>query len=447
MSNVQTVTYAENFKIDLSSGDALLCDGVKVENNVLRGFHDYEPLDTRKEYMGIAGVNSKYLFVHTNRILRKYDGDATNNVMMKMPVINAISDDARCDVYRDAIYIAFDDDGIIKYDESLDRPGVRWSFYESAGDVAVVNERVIMLTNDGLRLRFGDSGGRLYSDGETTDIVPSITLPSAVQAIQRYDNNTLYALGNTCYKLTFSADEQEIKIKTIADNVGEVVLHSVVHIGDKIVFSTRNKLYILHKDKLTPIFTELNNVIDDYADSRASAWRGRYVLTIPYLQGRRGYVLDVDKRECVSAFCHDVKDVCVYDGRDVMVKNDGELVRFVDHAYRSGVFTRTRIDFGNSRRKFLRRLNVTTLYDVDVTITDGNGVKRVYRLRGSDKPQNVNVYGSGRAFDMEIRSLGQMEVTRLTLVAETYKEEGYYGTYSNAVRNTAQRIRTGKSRD
>lgn len=428
MNKVQTVAYVEDFSIDLSNADAFECRGVKVDNKVLRSFNDCEVLDEKVQYLGLAGTNGTNLFLYSGKNYRMFDGKAFKNLMMKMPLSGKASVDGRYDIYRDRAYMAFDDDGVLVYDESFTpMPVARWAFRDSAKDIAVVNERLVILTDDGVNLRFSECGKRLYSDDEIAGYtVPAIALPSAVQAICRFSNNVLYALGNVCYKLTFSADEQDIKVVTIADGIGEVVTHSVARLADKVVFATVNGLRVLRNDKVTPIFSELSNAVSSFQDCKASAWRGNYVLTIPRGQGRCGYVLDVDHNKCVALLNNDVSEICVYDGRDYAVTADGKLIRYVDGAYAGGIFVRSRVDFGNSRRKYLRRLNVATKYDVEVIVTDEYGVARSYRVKGSDKRQSIRVYGAGRAFGLQVRSFGATEVTELTLTAETYKED-YYG--------------------
>ena len=424
MSGVKQLTYSENFQIDLSSGDALSCDGVNIQNGVLRGFNAYEPLDERKEYFGIVGVENNALFVHTNRTLRKYDGEFSN-LMVKIPVLNPISADERYEIYRGAVYIAFDEDGVIRHDCATGK-STRWAFNDYAADIAVVNERLAMLLTDGVTIRFADCNGRLYSEVEKADVTQSVTLPSAVQAITRSGFNTLYALGDACYKLTFSAKDEDIKVDEIARGIGEVNHNTVREINGKIVFASKNKLYALSNGGIKRIFPELSEAVNGFDGCRASVWRGRYVLTVPYLEGRRAYVLDVERGKCVAMLCRGVVDVSVYGDKDVLVKQDGELLISRAEEYSPAVFTRSGINFGTSSVKYLRKLTLTSKYDVEVIITDGDGVSRSYYVRGGENMQSLNVQGKGRTFKLQIRSAGQAEVTFLSLTAETYKEV-YYG--------------------
>lgn len=423
---MKTVTYVENFVIDLSSDDALKCDGVNVDNNVLRGFNGYRSIDARTDYMGFVGANSKYLFPHTDRLFRRYDGEAFKNLQVKNPNNDPTAKDARYDIYRDVAYLAFDNDGVLRYDEQAASNASRWAWRDSAADIAVVNERLVMLTEDGMHLRFAECGDRLYSDEEKDGYaVPDISLPSQVQAITRFDVNTLYALGNTCYKVRFYADERDISLTTVADGLGKVSPRSVVQIGDKIVFAAADGICVLRNGTVTPIFGRLNNVVSDFSVCRAKPWRGKYVLFVPQSGGYCGYVLDVNKNICSAMLCRDVRDICVYRDTDVMITVGGELVRSSAELFRSVRFARSRIDFGNLKRKHLRRLNIVTKHNVDIFITDESGARRVYRVNGSKKLQSLRIRGSGRAFDMEILSSGQTEVTALSLVAEISEEDRY----------------------
>lgn len=427
MSDVQALTYAEDFAIDLSSSDALLCDGVTTHNNVLRALNGYELFGARNDYKGIVGAGSRRLFVHNNKMMYVYDGERFTNSLAKIPYPNPESVDARYDFYRDAPYLAFDDDGVITFDENSSPNSQRWAFNDGAQDVAMVNERLVMLTQDGFVLRFSDCGKKLYSDSEARgDIVATITLPTAAQAIHRFDNNTLYVLGDVCYKATFSADEQDVKLNAVAQGLGTVVRRSVAQVGDSIVFATRNRLYALRNGKVTPVFEPLRGAVSSFDECSARAWRGLYVLTVPYDGGRRAYALDVLNGKCSAVLWKDVTDLCVFKDDDVMVKSDGTLVRSTDSAYNNARFVRSNVDFGVTRCKFLRRLNVTTKYDVYVVISDDGGLKRTYTVKGSPNPQTVNINGKGKSFAIEINSKGRMEVTAFSLVAEAYKEV-YYG--------------------
>ncbi len=429
MNKPSRVTYTENFALDLSSDDCLLCDGIVADNKVLRGVNVMQSIDARTDYKGIVGASSKYLFVHTNKVFRRYDGTEFKNLSIKMPVINPESIDARYDIYRDKAYLAFDQDGVIKYDDEnvTSQLAERWAFNDAVEAVAVVNERVAVLTKNGTRLRFAPCNQRLYSEGEQGYVMPSVDFPCSVQAIKRLDYNTLYALGSNCYKVTFSADETDIKFKTVASGLGKVIMHSVVVLGGKIIFATENGLYALHNDAVTPIFPELNKAVRSYEGSRANAWRGKYVLSVPFNQGRVVYVLDVSRSKCEAMLNRDIFDIHQFNGRDCAVNVNGELVAAVDGVFRPSVFVRSGIDFKCNENKFLRKMYIAAKYDVDVFITDGFGEKRLYRVKGGDKSQSVNIFGKGKAFTVEIRSRGKMEVTEFSLVAETYKEE-YYGS-------------------
>lgn len=427
MNNVKTLTYVENFDVDLSSADALACCGVKVDHNVLRGLSGYETVDDTHAFMGIAGVGSKYLFMYNNKSTFRYNGERFNQIMMKIPVTGTYTEDACYDVYRDVAYIALDNDGVIRYDENASSPMQRWAFHDHAIDLAIANERVVMLTDNGFVLRFSECGGRVHSDVEmSSGFAPTITLPTPAQAVVRLGFNALYVLGDTCYKAVFSANEQDIKLEAVASGIGSVLRHTVAQVGDKIIFASRKRLYCLCRDKITPIFPEIRNVVRDFEGARAREWRGAYALSVLYGQERRTYLLDVDKSKCVAMLWNDVFDVTTFNGQDFMLAPDGALVcvnRKLDYPLR---FVRTGINFGTESCKYLRRVNVTTKNDIQLRITRDDNTTQVYNVRGSDKPQVLNVNGKSRAFNLEIRSDKQTEVTALSLTAEAYKE-AYYG--------------------
>lgn len=428
MSKVQTVTYVEDFHLDLTSSDALRSYAIKVKNNVLRGFNKLVSLDTRNDYMGIAGVNGDCLFVFSNRSFRKYDGEKFSRLIGKAPFEgNLTSADARHDIYRDVAYLAFDADGILLHKLNSEPQSFRWAFSVSALDVAVVNERLAVLTDNGSTIRFAPCGQRLYSDAEIDDgeIAPAITLPSRVQAIKRFNNNTLYALGQTCYKLTFSANERDIKVVTVADGLDKVVQHSVAVVGNAVLFATETGMYKLVNDKVKPVFGGLSKVVDNFKDCNARAYRGKYALSVPFGQGRVVYVLDVESGKCEAILQRDVKDVCVYNGLDAVVTADGVLAQAAPNEYAPSRFVRSNVDFCLSGSKYLRNVDIVTKYDVELTVTNEDGVKRALQVKGSDKMQRLRVYLKGGAFRLEVGSSGQTEVSYLALTAQTYKEVKY----------------------
>lgn len=429
MSNAKQLTYVEDFRIDLSSTDALKSYGAQVDNGVLRGLRECETVEQSRAYLGIAGASSKYLFVYSNASLWRYDGENATHIQRKSPRIDPYSKEARYDIYRDIAYLAFDDDGIIRFDENADTVNQRWAYLDAAQDIAVVNERIIMLTDNGRCLRFAECGKRLYSDVENRngrDVTPVISLPTVAQAICRADYNTLYVLGDTCYKVIFSANEQDIKLTQIASGVGKAVRASVARVGNRIVFATEAGLRCLKNDVITPLFDGLSNVVSNFSFVKARAWRGEYALTVPYGEGLRTYLLNVDDERCSALLWKDASDPTEFGGKDYLLTANGKLVCVKEDVFAPARFVRTRIDFGSGNYKYLRRLNVTTKYDVEISVTYDNGVTNVYRFKGSDEPQTLNIFGKSRAFGIEIRSQGQIEVSALSIKAETYKED-YYG--------------------
>lgn len=427
MSNLKRLTYAESFRADPL--DALDGYAYTTANGVLRGLNGCAKIDDERTYMGIAGASDKYLFLHTDKALYKFDGEKASHIMTKIPAINPVSKDARYEIYRNAAYVAFDDDGVIRFDESAENVKQRWAYADGAQDVAVVNERIVMLTENGTVLRFAECGGRVFSDVEIRQgnpPAPTVTLPTAAQAICRLGLNTLYVLGDTCYKATFSADEQEIKLRPIASGLGVVALHSVAQVGDSIVFAAANRLYRLRNDKITPVFGALSSAIRDFSAVRARAFNGFYALTVPHGNGRRTCLCDVNDESLCAVLWKDASDVTRYGATAFMLGLDGTLMREVEGEFAPLLYVRSRIDFGVNSVKYLRRLYITAKYDVDVTISNEQNSARRYRVKGSDRPQSIAICGKGKEFRVEISSQGATEVSALSFTAETYKE-AYYG--------------------
>lgn len=429
MNGLKRLTYAEEFSLDLSSADILRCEGADVSYGTLRGYAEYAPVVSNTDYLGLVGATEDYVFAHSGRNLRRFDGEKVTSLFSKLPMVQSDTTDARYDIYRGTVYMAFDSDGVIRHNPTLSPATVRWAYNDNALDVAAVNERLAILVNGGRTLRFAPVNSRLYSDSETKETVLSVELPSAVQAIVRCGFNTLYALGNSCYKVEFSSKEEDIRITVLAENIDKVIMHSAVKLGDKIIFASVNgALYSLKNNKITRIFKKSEWIIKQNADTlRAVPWRGKYVLTFAYGVGRSAYVLDVDNEKCCGALYNDIVDVCAYKGADVAVTADGRLVQTVADLYHPVRFLRSGVDFGVGGDKYLRSLTVLSKYDVTVSLTNELNQTRRYLFKGSDKPCSLRICGKGKVFELEIFSQGQTEVSKLEIAAETYKE-GYYSS-------------------
>lgn len=425
MNKVQVLRYVEDFSLDMSSPDAIGSYGVSADGGVLKGLAQCKAIDDGFTYKGIVGANSKYLFVHTNKTFYRHDGEKPHLVMHKIPVTGEYSSDERYAVYRDAAYLALDNDGVMRYDEAADSPAKRWVFKTHVIDFDFVNERMAFLCENGFVLRFSECGEQaLTQDGDDGCPAPAITLPTQAQAVCRLGQNTLYVLGDVCYKVTFSADEKDIVLKPVASGIGSVIHHSVARVGDKIVFASKQRTYCLYGDRVSAVFEGLSRVINDFSAVRARAWRGKYALSVPVEDGYRTFLLDVDQNKCVSMLWKDVCDVTQHKGADYMLDSNGKLYRS-DEGYAPCRFVRT-IDFGDERYKYLRRLNVASKYDVTLLITDESGTTVSLSVKGSGKPQTFKLYCKSRVFTLEIISNGQLELTALSLTAEAAKE-AYYG--------------------
>lgn len=418
------LSHVENFAIDLASSDALSCYNIKVDNNVLRSYGALKQLGLNSKCVNIIGIAGDYLVYQFQRsIARRYK----NGTILGIPSFCSFSQDSTDGCYavhHDYVYVTYDQSGLLTYDfkNGFTTTNPYQSFTNiHLNDVAVVDERPAVLMEE-RKIYFAECGDCKF---ENYDKINSyLELPTPVQAIKSLGGNTLYALGDTCYKITFSADESNIKTTAIAWGLNSVVNHSVAVMADKIIFATLGGLYVLRGDKVTKIFSQMDAAIPSYADCRGNVWRGKYALSVVNGKSRTMYVLDLDNGMCSSIMHGDTKNICFYDGEDYVLSGDRFKTITHDIATDSH-FVRRGIDFNSNSRKYLRRLIINTKYDVDVYLTV-DGAKRCYRIKGSDNVQSVPIVGNGRVFDVEICAQQQrLNISHFELLAETYKEENY----------------------
>lgn len=430
MSNLpkgRRVKYVENFAIDLSSKDSLCCDNVRVENNVLRGFGALtDVMGHGVKFFNIIGVNKDLLYLQHKQYIYKYAGINSPGKIPMFANVTGDNTDGRYVISRNMLYLTYDQDGLWAHNTGLaaSQINVFHTFCAShLDDVEVVNERPVVLFEE-KKIRFTDCDDITFKKYDETS-GGYFELPSRVQAIKSLGANTLYAFGETCYKITFSADEADITVNVVARGLSRVFNHSVAAIGKKIVFATLDGLYVLQGDKVTRIFRQIDASLPRYDNCYGSVWRGKYAFSVEYKGERSTYVLDVDKQTCSAVLHKDVKEICSFKDNDYVLSTNGTFSRIENETFTDSRFVRSGIDFGISARKYLRRLVIQTNYDVDVYLTV-DGVKRCYRIKGGGRIQSVLVVGSGRVFDVEIHAQQrQLQISRFELLAETYKEDNY----------------------
>lgn len=235
--------------------------------------------------------------------------------------------------------------------------------------------------------------------------------------------NKFYALGDVCFLLEPDGDMIESKLRPIAQNVGSVQGESVVPLGERVVFASRNGLKAVISDKVTNLFEDIVDL--DFDGATACAFRGHYLVSCK----RAGYysehncvtlLLDVERQKVVGAFEFGF-DSLYSESDDVYGVYDGKIYQFIEDMALSTVVI-DKLDFGTSNKKFLRRAVVRSRNDLDLWVCSNN-VKRLYAFPGSDKAQSRLINGYGEDFSLEIQSQDGFDLDMIRLEAYAYGED------------------------
>ena len=354
----------------------------------------------------IVGVNKDdYMFVMTDKGIAQCRNEANSSVFFE----KFGSDPTSC-VYRGSTVVSAKEFGTYSF------TGINYTKLCDDGfsSLTACADRIFGL--NGKEVSYTSAG---TSDGWKQG--QTVTLPSACQAVASIGDK-VYALGNDVYALVPKADDIEFKVAPLARNVGAVVRDSVANYNETVVFATVNGLYRLSSDKVTPIFQELNDVLD-LTKSTATVFQGKYYVSARCEQGSSKtndvtLCLDLDKG-VAGVLMHGYQDVSST-RTQIFCVSDGVCYAF-NQNIGSGTYCKSNVDFGTSDKKFLDKLLIKTLTDVSVTIKSETE-SRQYRVKGSKNLQKINLHDMGWQFSIKLHSDRGVDVQSLTLVAHTVKE-------------------------
>ena len=249
-----------------------------------------------------------------------------------------------------------------------------------------------------------------------------ITLPSVCDALVTVDGK-VYALGNTCYKISPNGDDIEFHFKVFANNIGAVEERSPVTYNGKAVFATVNGLYQISSDKIAPIFDQLNELVD-FGGCAGVMFDGRYYLTCRTKNAtEKGnnvtLVLDLDREEIVGVLDSGFDSICA--AHDMLYATWQGHCYWIETGVEKGKYTKSNINFASSEKKFLDKLTVTTLNNLAVTIRSEREV-RLYKIKGRKTPQKINLRDMGCEFSIELSSSDGLCVENVELFAHTCGE-------------------------
>ena len=230
----------------------------------------------------------------------------------------------------------------------------------------------------------------------------------------------LYVLGDTCYTLVPNAEECNMQFKPFAFNVGAVQAESVTALGKRAIFASTNGLYKLTSNSITPIFTQLYDYVS-FDGCVACEYNGKLCITCKRRDGDMTkndilLVLDVDREQIDAVLDVEAQHIATIDGKLYMVVNN-KLCMASDEIVESS-YVET-VDFHSGDVKYLDKLTVRTLTDVDIWIDNGRE-KRRYCVRGKHNVQRLPLAGSGRQFDVVVHAHDGMQLDCLELTARTY---------------------------
>ena len=255
-----------------------------------------------------------------------------------------------------------------------------------------------------------------WADGEM------ITLPTSCDALVTVGDK-VYVLGNTCYSISPKADDIEFKCNVLAKNIGAVSTCSPVTYNGSAVFASSNGLYEICLDKITPIFTQLCDAID-FSTAVGAMFEGKYYVSCRSKNsGEQGndvtLILDLEEEEIAGVFDIGFDSMCPIVGT-IYAVHDGHFYWITD-GKAQGRFVKSKIDFGTKSKKFLDRLTVTTLNDLDVTIRSESET-RLYKIKGKKTAQKINLRDMGWEFSIKLTSNDGLDVENVELEAHVCEE-------------------------
>ena len=282
-------------------------------------------------------------------------------------------------------------------------------------DLTCCNDRVFGLNNqEVVYAEAGTADG--WSNGQT------LTLATPCDALVTVGGK-VYALGNTCYAISPDAEDVAFKLTHFASNVGTVSRTSIVNYDDKALFASRNGLYLISSNKITPIFQRLNEFFD-MSDAAATYFKGKVYLSC---KSRRNdaaandvtLCLDIDDEEVCGVLDGGYSSLAATDTYICGVKGIEGISFSESSAY--GVYVKSNIDFDCSAKKFLDALTIKTFSDITLTIRSENET-RMYTLTGKNSEQKIKIRGMGWRFSIELTASSGLYVDKLQLEAHVCEE-------------------------
>ena len=401
--------YKFDFALDCASADIADCASVEVIGGALRALPSFTRLSTRSAYQGIFGRLGDTLYLHSNNKVYAYDGALQEIATVSSGIGKPCSAE-----YRGTIITSIKSFGTCVLQGS-DFTRVTSDAYN---DLTVAGERIFALR--GNAVYFGEVGEHSVSDS-----CEYAELPAQCNAIVTLGNSA-YALGDTCCKLTPSADYNGFQVSVFARGIGEVQRGSAAVLGNRVVFAASDGLYCLDGSRVKRIFNKISRNID-FTDCFASVYRGGYLLSLPATANRPTLLLDIDEEKCLCVYAANISQTQVYRGKISAVFANGLFKGETGVAaeYNDEMqYKFSNVDFGVNGVKHLRCLLIKTASPVDLYLTSESET-RLTRVNGKPRVQRIPLYGSGRRFCLHIKSKGDARIEYLELAAETFKEKNY----------------------
>lgn len=391
---------------DCSSEDLRASYNVEKHGNGLKTRYKKLTINFASAPHQIVGANGNAMYVMMDESLISLSDGSAATLLLKNPASDACS----C-VYRGSLILSGKDFGTYVINGAQFEK-VRQDGFSSLTSCA---DRIFGLYKDEV---FYTAAGKAdgWEQGQT------ITLSSQCQAVTCVGEK-VYALGNDCYVLIPKADDVEFKVLPSARNVGKVAKASVVNYNGAAVFATSNGLFRLSSDKVEPICQQLNSLVD-LSNSLGAIFNKKYYLSCKSLDSteKRNDVticIDLDEEEVVGVLRYGFDSMCATDTKIYGLSN-GVCYSF-SRMPSDGKYVKSNVDFATYDKKFLDKLLIKTVNDLDVTIRSETET-RLYKLKGKNYVQKLNLRDMGWKFSIELLSNDGLDVENAVLFAHTCGE-------------------------
>ena len=395
-----------SLNLPIDSNDLLSCDNVKLVNGSLQNACGFQPQDYFSAFYAIKVLAELRVWTY---VLAKQGLYGVKEEMPTTAMKDSFTNACGCTYQNNFVFSAPNKGTYFSTATKLTQ-NTTWG----CNSLTVCSDRLFAIDTEN-HLCIAPVGQLDFADA--VKISPHTKIDAVVTVGKK-----LYALGNTCYAVEpYHADDVDVTFRAISHGAGVAQADSVATFGNRAVFATDCGLKMLQSDKVTPIFSDLNTLVD-FNGSVACNHGGRYYVSCKRLDGSQErndvtLILDVDGEKVVGVLNQGFESICSL-GQKLYATSDGALLLMDDTP--SDAFWQRTVDFDSSGVKYLEALHIKSKQDVKLIIQTDNET-RWYRVKGKSVVQRVPLAGCGRTFTVTVEAQGGMKVDYLELTARTYE--------------------------